>query len=153
MRKFILMSIFILILDQATKLLIASYIPYESYIEISSFFKLVNFHNTGAAFSFLHNAGGWQRYFLIFITLIAVVWIIFMLMKNKHMPIISLSLLLILGGALGNLIDRIRLGYVIDFIYLHINSWYWPAFNIADSAICVGAGLLIYDMYRRKNYV
>ncbi|MDC0423141.1 signal peptidase II [Methylophilaceae bacterium] len=153
MRKFILMSIFILILDQATKLLVTSYIPYESYIEISSFFKLVNFHNTGAAFSFLHNAGGWQRYFLIFITLIAVVWIIFMLMKNKHMPIISLSLLLILGGALGNLIDRIRLGYVIDFIYLHINGWYWPAFNIADSAICVGAGLLIYDMYRRKNYV
>jgi signal peptidase II len=153
MRKFILMSIFILILDQATKLLVTSYIPYESYIEISSFFKLVNFHNTGAAFSFLHNAGGWQRYFLIFITLIAVVWIIFMLMRNKHMPIISLSLLLILGGALGNLIDRIRLGYVIDFIYLHINSWYWPAFNIADSAICVGAGLLIYDMYRRKNYV
>jgi signal peptidase II len=153
MRKFILMSIFILILDQATKLLVTFYIPYESYIEISSFFKLVNFHNTGAAFSFLHNAGGWQRYFLIFITLIAVVWIIFMLMKNKHMPIISLSLLLILGGALGNLIDRIRLGYVIDFIYLHINGWYWPAFNIADSAICVGAGLLIYDMYRRKNYV
>ena len=153
MRKFILMSIFILILDQATKLLIASYIPYESYIEISSFFKLVNFHNTGAAFSFLHNAGGWQRYFLIFITLIAVVWIIFMLMKNKHIPIISLSLLLILGGALGNLIDRIRLGYVVDFIYLHIDSWYWPAFNIADSAICVGAGLLVYDMFKRKDHV
>ena len=153
MRKFILMSIFILILDQATKLLIASYIPYESYIEISSFFKLVNFHNTGAAFSFLHNAGGWQRYFLIFITLIAVVWIIFMLIKNKHIPIISLSLLLILGGALGNLIDRIRLGYVIDFIYLHIDSWYWPAFNIADSAICVGAGLLVYDMFKRKDHV
>ena len=147
------MSIFILILDQATKLLVASYIPYESYIVISSFFKLVNFHNTGAAFSFLHNAGGWQRYFLIFITLIAVVWIIFMLIKNKHIPIISLSLLLILGGALGNLIDRIRLGYVIDFIYLHIDSWYWPAFNIADSAICVGAGLLVYDMYKRKNHI
>ena len=153
MRKLILMSIFILILDQATKLIIASYIPYESYIEISSFFKLVNFHNTGAAFSFLHNAGGWQRYFLIFITLIAVVWIIFMLMKNKHIPIISLGLLLILGGALGNLIDRIRLGYVVDFIYLHIDSWYWPAFNIADSAICVGAGLLVYDMFKRKDHV
>ena len=153
MRKFILMSIIILILDQATKVLVASYIPYESYIEVSSFFKLVNFHNTGAAFSFLHNAGGWQRYFLIFITLIAVVWIIFMLIKNKHIPIISFSLLLILGGALGNLIDRIRLGYVIDFIYLHIDSWYWPAFNIADSAICVGAGLLVYDMYKRKNHI
>ncbi|MDB4138519.1 signal peptidase II [Methylophilaceae bacterium] len=153
MRKFILMSIFILILDQATKLIIASYIPYESYIEISSFFKLVNFHNTGAAFSFLHNAGGWQRYFLIFITLIAVVWIIFMLVKNKHIPIISLGLLLILGGALGNLIDRIRLGYVVDFIYLHIDSWYWPAFNIADSAICFGAGLLVYDMFKRKDHV
>ena len=153
MRKFILMSIIILILDQATKVLVASYIPYESYIEVSSFFKLVNFHNTGAAFSFLHNAGGWQRYFLIFITLIAVVWIIFMLIKNKHIPIISFSLLLILGGALGNLIDRIRLGYVVDFIYLHIDSWYWPAFNIADSAICVGAGLLVYDMFKRKDHV
>ena len=152
MRKFILMSIFILVLDQTTKLLVASYIPYESYISISSFFKLVNFHNSGAAFSFLHNAGGWQRYFLIFITLITIIWIIFMLMKIKNKPLMALGLFLILGGALGNLIDRIRLGYVIDFVYLHIDSWYWPAFNIADSAICVGAGLLVYDMYKRRNY-
>jgi len=152
MRKFILMSILILVLDQVTKLLIASYIPHESYISISSFFKLVNFHNSGAAFSFLHNAGGWQRYFLIFITLITIIWIIFMLMKIKNKPLMALGLFLILGGALGNLIDRIRLGYVIDFVYLHIDSWYWPAFNIADSAICVGAGLLVYDMYKRRNY-
>jgi|TARA_B110000259_G_C13959225_1_gene379944 signal peptidase II len=147
------MSILILVLDQATKLLVESYIPFETYISISPFFKLVNFHNSGAAFSFLHNSGGWQRYFLIFITLIAIIWIISMLNKNKNKnkPIISLGLLLILGGALGNLIDRIRLGYVIDFIYLHINSWYWPAFNIADSAICVGAGFLFYDMYKRRD--
>ena len=151
MRKFILMSIFILILDQATKLLVASYIPYESYISIFPFFKLVNFHNSGAAFSFLHDAGGWQRYFLIFITLIAIIWIIFMLMKIKNKPLVTLSLFFILGGALGNLIDRIRLGYVIDFIYLHIDSLYWPAFNIADSAICFGAGLLVYDMYKRRD--
>ena len=153
MRKFSLVSILILVLDQATKLLIASYIPFESYISVSPFFKVVNFHNSGAAFSFLHNSGGCQRYFLIFITLIAIVWIIFMLIKIKNKPIISLGLFLILGGALGNLIDRIRLGYVIDFIYLHIESWYWPAFNIADSAICVGAGLLVYDMYKKRDYV
>jgi len=146
------MSILILVLDQVTKLLIASYIPYESYILISSFFKLVNFHNSGAAFSFLHDSGGWQRYFLIFVTIIAIVWIIFMLMKIKNKPIISFGLIFILGGALGNLIDRIRLGYVIDFIYFHIDSWYWPAFNIADSAICLGAGLLVYDMYKRRGH-
>ncbi len=75
-----------------------------------------------------------------------------MLMKIKNKPIISFGLIFILGGALGNLIDRIRLGYVIDFIYFHIDSWYWPAFNIADSAICLGAGLLVYDMYKRRGH-
>ena len=152
MRKFILMRILILVLDQASKLIIVSYIPYESYISITSFFKLVNFHNSGAAFSFLHNSGGWQRYFLILITLLAIIWIIFMLMKNQDKLILSVGLLFILGGALGNLIDRIRLGYVIDFIYLHIDNWYWPAFNVADSAICIGAAFLIYDMCKRRNY-
>ena len=75
-----------------------------------------------------------------------------MLMKIKNKPLVTLSLFFILGGALGNLIDRIRLGYVIDFIYLHIDSLYWPAFNIADSAICFGAGLLVYDMYKKRNH-
>ena len=152
MRKFILMSMLILILDQVTKFLIVSYIPYESYVSVTSFFKLVNFHNSGAAFSILHNSGGWQRFFLIFVTLIAIVWIIFMLMKNQDKPIILIGLFLILGGAIGNLFDRVRLGYVIDFIYLHIDSWYWPAFNIADTSICIGATFLIYDLYKRRKY-
>mgnify|MGYP002628936113 CR=1 FL=1 len=111
----------------------------------------MNFHNSGAAFSFLHDAGGWQRYFLIFISLIAVLWIPYIYMKNQDKPFMMYGLLFILGGALGNLLDRIRLGYVIDFIYLHVHDWYWPAFNIADSAICIGACFLFYDIYKRKK--
>ncbi len=151
MRKLIILSVFILFLDQITKLLIVNFISSGSFITISSFFKLVNFHNSGAAFSFLHDAGGWQRYFLIFISLIAVLWIPYIYMKNQDKPFMMYGLLFILGGALGNLLDRIRLGYVIDFIYLHVHDWYWPAFNIADSAICIGACFLFYDIYKRKK--
>lgn len=151
MRKLIILSVFILFLDQITKLLIVNFISSGSFITISSFFKLVNFHNSGAAFSFLHDAGGWQRYFLIFISLIAVLWIPYIYMKNQDKPFMMYGLLFILGGALGNLLDRIRLGYVIDFIYFHVHDWYWPAFNIADSAICIGACFLFYDIYKRKK--
>ena len=150
MRKLIGMSLLIMILDQITKLLVLKFIALNGYISIFSFLKLVHFQNSGAAFSFLHNAGGWQRYFLIAISSIAVTWIPFYYVRNKNKPILLAGLLFILGGALGNLLDRIRLGYVIDFIYLHIDEWYWPAFNIADSSICIGAGLLLYDAYKRR---
>jgi len=122
-----------------------------NYLDIFPFFKIVHFQNKGAAFSFLHDAAGWQRYFLITVSMIAIVVIPFFIKKNKKEPLALWSFTFILAGAIGNLIDRIYYGYVIDFIYLHVNDFYWPAFNIADSFITIGAFLLIFDMVKKSR--
>ena len=119
-------------------------------ILLTSFFSLVHFQNPGAAFSFLSDQGGWQRYFLIAISLLAVLYIPWLINQYKKNILIVIGLLLILGGAIGNLYDRISYGYVIDFIYLHIDKFYWPAFNVADSAISLGVLLFLYGSF--KNY-
>ena len=150
MLKYFLISGFIFILDQFSKALIMKNVPDTNFILINSFFKLVNFKNEGAAFSILSNAGGWQRYFLSLVALIASVIIIFLIKKHKEEFLTALGLSLILGGALGNLYDRVLLGYVIDFLYFHIHDYYWPAFNFADAAICIGAGILIYTQFVKK---
>ena len=150
MLKYFLISGFIFLLDQFSKALIMKNVPDTSFILINSFFKLVNFKNEGAAFSILSNAGGWQRYFLSLVALIASVIIIFLIKKHKEEFLTALGLSLILGGALGNLYDRVLLGYVIDFLYFHIHDYYWPAFNFADTAICFGAGILIYTQFVKK---
>ena len=150
MLKYFLISGFIFILDQFSKALIMKNVPDTNFILINSFFKLVNFKNEGAAFSILSNAGGWQRYFLSLVALIASVIIIFLIKKHKEEFLTALGLSLILGGALGNLYDRVLLGYVIDFLYFHIHDYYWPAFNFADTAICFGAGILIYTQFVKK---
>ena len=150
MLKYFLISGFIFILDQFSKALIMKNVPDTNFILINSFFKLVNFKNEGAAFSILSNAGGWQRYFLSLVALIASVIIIFLIKKHKEEFLTALGLSLILGGALGNLYDRVLLGYVIDFLYFHIHDYYWPAFNFADAAICLGAGILIYTQFVKK---
>ena len=150
MLKYFLLSGFIFILDQFSKVLIMKNVPDTNFILINSFFKLVNFKNEGAAFSILSNAGGWQRYFLSLVALIASVIIIFLIKKHKEEFLTALGLSLILGGALGNLYDRVLLGYVIDFLYFHIHDYYWPAFNFADAAICLGAGILIYTQFVKK---
>ncbi|MAS00062.1 MAG: signal peptidase II [Nitrosomonadales bacterium] len=150
MLKYFTISSFIFLLDQITKTLIVKNIPETNFILINSFFKLVNFKNEGAAFSILSNAGGWQRYFLSLVALTASVVIIFLIKKHKKEFLIALGLSLILGGALGNLYDRVILGYVIDFLYFHIQDYYWPAFNIADTSICLGAGILIYTQFVKK---
>ena len=151
MLKFYGISCVVFLLDQITKVLIIKNITDSQFIVINSFFNIVNFKNQGAAFSFLSNAGGWQRYFLSIVALIASVFIIFLIKKHKHEFITVIGLSLILGGALGNLYDRIFLGYVIDFLYFHYQDFYWPAFNVADSAICLGAGLLIYETFFKKK--
>jgi signal peptidase II len=122
-----------------------------TYLDIFPFFKIVHFQNKGAAFSFLHDAAGWQRYFLITVSMIAIVVIPFFIKKNKKEPLALWSFTFILAGAIGNLIDRIYYGYVIDFLYLHVNDFYWPAFNIADSFITIGAFLLIFDMVKKSR--
>ena len=135
-------------LDQYTKALATAELQYRVPVEITSWFDLMLAHNTGAAFSFLASAGGWQRWFLAGVALVVSVVVSVWLTRLKHSEqVLGIALGLVLGGGLGNLIDRVSLGYVVDFISWHYNDWYWPAFNIADSAICVGAVLLVWDSF------
>jgi len=150
MLKLYLISLFVFLLDILSKNFIQKKIMYGEQVEITSFLSLVHFQNTGAAFSFLSDQGGWQRYFLIAISLLAVLYIPWLINQYKKNILIVIGLLLILGGAIGNLYDRISYGYVIDFIYLHIAEFYWPAFNVADSAISLGVLLFLYGSF--KNY-
>lgn len=150
MLKLYLISALIFILDILTKNHVQKIIPYGERIEVNSFFSFVHFQNSGAAFNFLSDQAGWQRYFLITVSIFAIFYIPFLINQNKkNMPVV-LGLILILGGAFGNLYDRVFYGYVIDFIYLNMGQFYWPAFNIADSAISIGILLFLYGSF--KNY-
>ena len=148
MLKLYLISLSIFLLDILTKNYIQNTIMYGDQVEITSFLSFVHFQNPGAAFSFLSDQGGWQRYFLIVISLLAVIYIPWLINQYKKNMLIVIGLLLILGGAIGNLYDRISYGYVIDFIYFHIAEFYWPAFNVADSAISIGVLLFLYGSFR-----
>lgn len=151
MLKYFLLVSFISLSDQLTKILVIKNIANDQFISINSYFYLVHFKNPGAAFSFLSDAGGWQRYFLSIVAAVASVYIAFMIKKHRDDLYIGLALSLILGGALGNLYDRVSLGYVTDFLYFHYNDYYWPAFNIADTAISIGAIILIYEVLVKKS--
>ncbi|MEJ6765663.1 MAG: signal peptidase II [Methylophilales bacterium] len=148
MLKLYLISLSTFLLDILTKNYIQNKIMYGEQVEITSFLSFVHFQNPGAAFSFLSDQGGWQRYFLIVISLLAVIYIPWLINQYKKNMLIVIGLLLILGGAIGNLYDRISYGYVIDFIYFHIAEFYWPAFNVADSAISIGVLLFLYGSFR-----
>ena len=148
MLKLYLISLFVFLLDILSKNFIQNKIIYGEQLEITSFLSLVHFQNTGAAFSFLSDQGGWQRYFLIAISLLAVLYIPWLINQYKKNILIVIGLLLILGGAIGNLYDRISYGYVIDFIYIHFAEFYWPAFNVADSAISLGVLLFLYGSFK-----
>ncbi len=139
----------IVLLDQVTKFLIITNLNFQEIIEINSILKIVYFRNNGAAFGFLNDAGGWQRYFLLIVGVVVAVIIPFLIKKYRNEKIIVAGLVLILAGALGNLYDRFSLGYVIDFILFHIDKYYWPAFNVADTSISIGAILLIYDSIKK----
>jgi signal peptidase II len=134
--------------DQASKAAISASLRTGEVRGITPFFNLVLAHNRGAAFSFLADAGGWQRALFIAIAVLATAVIVAMLARHSGDRLFSAGLALILGGALGNLWDRIALGYVVDFLDFHAFSWHFWAFNLADSAITVGAGLLILDGLR-----
>lgn len=141
----------VLLLDQLTKITIAQIFKYGESHPVTSFFNLVLVYNKGAAFSFLANQGGWQRYFFTAIGIAAALFIIYLLKKHAGQRLFCWALALILGGAVGNVIDRIMYGHVIDFLDFHVNGWHWPAFNVADSAIFIGAALFIIDELRRVN--
>lgn len=150
MLKWLWLSGLIIVLDQASKLFMASWLSIAETRAIIPFFNLTMAHNTGAAFSFLSQAGGWQRWFFVGLALAISSGLLVWLKKLAKTKMEAISISLILGGAIGNVIDRLLLGYVIDFIDVYYGTYHWPAFNIADSAICVGAALLIIDSFRAK---
>lgn len=140
----------IILFDQLSKITVAKLFSYGEALSITSFFNLVLAYNKGAAFSFLAAESGWQRYFFTAIGVIASLFILYLIKQNTGQRLFCWSLSLIMGGALGNVIDRVLYGHVIDFLDFHYKELYhFPAFNIADSAICIGAGLFILDELRR----
>lgn len=152
MLKWLWLSLLVLILDQASKLLVdASLQLYES-IPLMPYFNLTYARNTGAAFSFLSDAGGWQRWLFAGLAVVMSAFIGGWLMRlQRHETWMAVALSLVLGGAIGNLIDRVAYGYVIDFLDVYYQNWHWPAFNIADSAICIGVGLMLLDGFKTTD--
>jgi signal peptidase II len=151
MLKYLSISAIVIAVDLYTKHLIQKAFAFGDSKFVTSFFDLVRYHNEGSAFGFLSDAGGWQKWFFNGIAIVASMVIIYLIKKYSNEKLFCLGLALVLGGALGNLYDRITLGYVVDFFNFHINNHYWPAFNVADSAICVGVGLLILDSFKQDK--
>ena len=149
--RWYLIALVVIVLDQLTKLWVVRDFFYGESLEITGFFNLVLAHNTGAAFSLLADAGGWQRVFFVGIALVASVVIAWLLKKHRNEPLFCLALSGILGGALGNVIDRVRSGYVVDFLDFHAMGYHWPAFNVADMAITGGAILIVWDSLRKPT--
>jgi len=137
----------IVLVDQATKLLVLARFALGESLPVTPFFNLVLVYNKGAAFSFLAGAAGWQTPLLVGIALGAIAIVTWMLWRNSSRLILDIGLTFILGGAIGNLIDRIAYGQVVDFLLFHVRGWSYPAFNVADSAITVGAALLIIESF------
>lgn len=152
MLKWLWVSVLVIILDQLTKTMAVDQLEFRELVPILPMFGFTLAYNTGAAFSFLSDAGGWQRWFFsviaVAVSAFLVLWLK-KLQKNERWQAIALSL--ILGGALGNLYDRVVLGHVVDFLLLHYQDNYFPAFNIADTAISIGAVMLLIDMFRKPQ--
>ena len=148
MARWLTLSCGIVLLDQLTKFAILQNFTVSKVVEVTSYFNLVLVHNRGAAFSFLSDAAGWQRGLFITLALVASAWIIYLLRRYRQQKLFSLALSLVLAGALGNVIDRVFFGAVVDFLDFHAYGYHWPAFNVADSAITCGAALLIWDGFR-----
>ncbi|QDL55573.1 signal peptidase II [Rhodoferax aquaticus] len=139
------LAVMLLIADQFTKVLILGYYHLGDSTYVTSFFNVVRVHNYGAAFSFLAGAGGWQRWFFTILGLVAAGVIVWMLKSHPGQRLFSFAMACILGGAIGNVVDRLMHGYVVDFLDFHWSGMHFPAFNVADSAITVGAIALILD--------
>lgn len=144
--KWLSVSLLVLVLDQASKLLADAMLALHQPVMLIPSLAITKAYNSGAAFSFLGDASGWQRWFFVGLAvLVSVVLLVWLQRLKASERRTALALSLILGGAVGNLVDRVIYGYVIDFIDVYYGSWHWPIFNIADSAITVGAGLLLLD--------
>ncbi len=139
------LSLLILIADQVTKVMVLGYFRLGDSTHVTRFFNLVRVHNEGAAFSFLAGASGWQRWFFTAIGIAAAIFIVWMLKSHPGQRLFAFAMACILAGAIGNVIDRLVHGYVVDFLQFHFASWYFPSFNVADSAITIGAIAMILD--------
>ncbi len=152
MLKWLWLSALVIVLDQVSKYMATEMLEMFQPVAVMPMFNLTLMYNPGAAFSFLSEAGGWQRWFFTIVALV-ISGVIFTWIRRldvgQHLQAAALSL--VLGGALGNLIDRLLLGHVVDFIQIYYDRWYWPAFNIADSAITLGVVLLVLDTLRNKT--
>jgi signal peptidase II len=148
MPRWIALAAAIVAADQVTKYAVVQYFAVHNAIAVTPFLNLLLVYNPGAAFSFLSDAAGWQRVFFITVALVASAWILFLLRKYPHQRGFALALALVLAGAVGNVIDRMFIGAVIDFVDVHAFGYHWPAFNVADSSITCGAVLLIWDALR-----
>lgn len=142
-------AVIVILADQLTKIAINKVFSYGEGRVITPFFNLVLVYNKGAAFSFLSAAGGWQRWAFTALGVVAALVICYLLKRHATQKLFCTALALIMGGALGNVIDRLLYGHVIDFLDFHVGGWHWPAFNLADSAITIGAVLLVFDELRR----
>ena len=149
--RWIGIALIVLIVDQFTKFVITENFILHEVVPVTPFFNLVLVYNPGAAFSFLADAAGWQKSLFIAIGLIASVWIMYLLRKHPEQTLFCSALSLVLAGALGNVIDRVQFGAVIDFLDFHAFGWHWPAFNVADAAISCGAALLVWDALRPQR--
>ncbi|MEW6646338.1 MAG: signal peptidase II [Pseudomonadota bacterium] len=152
MLKWLWLSVVVIALDQLTKVLATANLALHEPVPVLPLFNLTLMHNTGAAFSFLSQAGGWQRWFFVAIAVaVSAALIAWLRQLQRHQAWLAVALALVLGGALGNVWDRVMLGYVVDFIDLYYGDWHWPAFNVADSAITVGAIMLLLDAVRGER--
>lgn len=141
----------VIVLDQITKLAVLGAFTLGESRELTGFFNLVLVYNRGAAFSFLSDAGGWQKWFFTVLALGISAWIVATLRRHSEETLLCLALSLIMGGALGNVIDRVAYGAVVDFLDFHVAGWHWPAFNVADSGITLGALLLVWEQMFSKG--
>ena len=151
MLKYLWISVAVTILDLYTKYLATANLEYAIPVPVLSFFNLTLLHNTGAAFSFLAGEAGWQRWFFITLAVLVSVALVRWVQILKNDKWLAVGLCLVLGGALGNLYDRIVLGYVVDFLHFYWQDYHFPAFNIADTSISIGAAMLVLDMFRKKE--
>ncbi len=141
------LSALVLLFDQLTKNAVVDKFQLYDVYPITGYFNLTHLHNPGAAFSFLGNAGGWQQFFFILVALVVILMMLYWMCRYQLNSRTLAGFSLLIGGAAGNLWDRISFGYVIDFLDFYILNWHWPAFNVADAAICIGAALLILDTF------
>ena len=150
--RWLWLAVIMLIIDQATKWWVITNFKFRESVAVMPMFNLTYARNEGAAFSFLDDAGGWQRWFFTVIAIaISSLLLYWMRGLNKSQKLLSIAYALVLSGAIGNLIDRVLYGYVIDFLDVYYQQYHWPVFNIADSAICIGAVLIIFDAITSKE--